>query len=83
LRGYESVSHHTVCDIYIDSKYRIFDPDFGFVFYIQRQIAAFDDIQQRRFEIESQKMKALQILAGFKPADYLRLYDSNYNYTVF
>ena len=32
LRGYDSISHHTVCELCLDGKFRIFDTDFGYIF---------------------------------------------------
>jgi tetratricopeptide (TPR) repeat protein len=82
LRGYDSVSHHTVCDLYIDGEFRVFDPDFGYIFTSNGNIASFYDIQANK-NIKSEKLDA-QIF--FNPSIdrsyYLRLYESAHKFKV-
>ncbi|MBL7068277.1 MAG: transglutaminase domain-containing protein [Candidatus Omnitrophica bacterium] len=48
LYGYDSVSHHSVCDLYIDGRFRIFDPFIGSVFVDKEDnMAGFRDMQNR------------------------------------
>jgi len=48
LYGYDSVSHHSVCDLYIDGKFRIFDPFIGSVFVDKEgDMATFNNMQTR------------------------------------
>ena len=51
LRGYDSVSHHSVCDLYIDGKFRIFDLNYGYLFISEGEIATFLDIQNNKDKI--------------------------------
>jgi len=53
LRGYDSSSHHSVCDLYVDGEFKIFDPTFGAVFLDNEgNLASFDDMQKRTDEFK-------------------------------
>lgn len=83
LRGYDSVSHHTVCDLYIDGKFRIFDPDYGYIFFSDKEIATFFDIQKKGSKLSSEKIKALRyIKRDFDPSGYFRLYEPKHPFIV-
>jgi len=53
LRGYQESSKHSVCDLYINGKFRIFDPTFDLVFLDNKGgIATFDDVQREGATLE-------------------------------
>ena len=93
LRGYDRISHHSVCELFIDGKYCIFDPYFGFVFFTpEKNIATFGDIQDRNVEISSKQFDALEILrnqdpfptpGAYEPRAYFRLYEKTYEPLLF
>ncbi|NQT06182.1 MAG: hypothetical protein HQ575_01430 [Candidatus Omnitrophica bacterium] len=83
LRGYDEASHHSVCDLYIDGKYRIFDPYYAIIFYDNDgAIATFEDIQKRDKAIRSDAFEAMQLYSGYNPANYYRLYEPTYRPTI-
>lgn len=76
LRGYDSVSHHSVCDLYIDGRYRIFDPYYDFVFFNDEgKIATFNEIQNGYQDLRSDGLEALRLYSKFKLNNYFRLYE--------
>jgi tetratricopeptide (TPR) repeat protein len=82
LRGYDDVSHHTVCDLYIDGKFRVFDPDFGYIFYSNGNIATFYDIQANR-NIQSEKLDAqLFFNPSINRSYYFKLYEPAHKFKV-
>jgi tetratricopeptide (TPR) repeat protein len=84
LRGYDSISHHSVCEIYLDGKFRVFDSDYGYVFRNHHnEIATFLDIQKHGRKLKSEKLDALLFLnKDFSTVEYFRLYEPTYEFTV-
>jgi hypothetical protein len=41
LWRYDEISHHSVCELYLDGAYKIFDPVYGYLFYHGDKIATF------------------------------------------
>lgn len=79
LRGYDRISHHRVCQLYLDGAFRIFDPDYGYVFYRGDKIATFNEIQQRD-RIRAEKMEAQKALNNrFDEHRYFRLYEPTFD----
>jgi len=65
LHGYFERSHHTTSVIYIDGKYRMLDPIFGYVFMTKdNDIATLEDIQTYRTLLSSEQYKALQMIGS-------------------
>ncbi len=65
LHGYFEKSHHTTSVIYIDGKYRMLDPIFGYVFMTKdNDIATLEDIQTYRTLLSSEQYKALQMIGS-------------------
>ena len=93
LRGYDKISHHSICSLYIDGKYRVLDPYHGFVFFANgRNIASFEDIQNSDVKIKSEQFDAIQIFGKadpatyfttYEPAAYFRLYEKTYEPVTF
>jgi tetratricopeptide (TPR) repeat protein len=82
LRGYDSVSHHSVCDLYIDGEFRVFDPDFGYIFASNDKIATFYDIQANR-NIKSEKLDAqLFFSPSIDRSYYFKLYEPAHEFKV-
>ena len=82
LRGYDKISHHSVCELYLDGAFRIFDPDFGYLFYHGDKIATFQDIQQKD-GIRAEKLEAQKALnKGFDGQEYFRLYEPTFDYII-
>ena len=81
LRGYAMNSQHSVCDLYIDGKYRIFDPEQG-VFFLNEEgeIATFADIRDKNRKIRSEQFEALRVFQekGQFQAMFLRLFEPKY-----
>lgn len=51
LKGDSDSSRHSVCDLYINGEFRMFDPTFNFVYINnEKEIATFDDIQKHNIE---------------------------------
>lgn len=84
LKGYEKVQQHSVCDLYINGKYRIFDPYYGFIFLTDEgDIATYDDIKNRSAEIKTEQLDAIKLFANYDPARYFGLYEAKYEPTIF
>lgn len=82
LKGYDEVSHHTVCDLYIDGKFRIFDPDFGYIFTSNNEVATFYDIQNKN-NIKAEKLDAqLFFNSSHDVSFYFKLYEPTYEFIV-
>jgi len=82
LRGWDKISHHSVCELYLDGAFRIFDPDYGYLFYHGGKIATFPDIQ-REDDVRSKKLEAQKALnKGFDGQGYFRLYEPAFGYLV-
>jgi hypothetical protein len=82
LRGYDKISHHSVCELYLNGAFRIFDPDYGYLFYHGGNIATFYDIQQEH-GIRAEKLEAQKALnKGFGGQGYFRLFEPTFNYIV-
>lgn len=53
LRGYQASSQHSLCDLYIDGEFRIFDPTFDMIFINESgKIATFEDIQRHNTKLK-------------------------------
>lgn len=88
LRGYEKISHHSVNDLYIDGKFRIFDPLYGYLFITEdNNIATFLDIQDRNIEIKSEQFDAMVFFNKdnkyFDANEYFRFYENKYKFEIF
>jgi tetratricopeptide (TPR) repeat protein len=82
LRGFDKISHHSVCELYLDGAFRIFDPDYGYLFYHGEKIATFYDIQQKD-GIRAEKLEAQKALnKGFDGHEYFRLVEPTFDYIV-
>lgn len=82
LRGWDEISHHSVCGMYLEGAFRIFDPDYGYIFYDGDKIATFHDIQQKD-NVWAEKLDAQKALnKTFDEQDYFRLYEPTFDYVV-
>lgn len=82
LRGYDNVSHHTVCDLYIDGEFRVFDPDYGYIFDSNGNMATFYDIQANR-NIHSEKLDAqLFFNPSIDRSYYFKLYEPAHKFII-
>jgi len=81
LRGYDSQSHHSVCELYIGGKYRVLDPMTGYIFFTPSgEIATFDDLAHRPETLDSWQFDAvLSFDKRFDPRSYFRLYEPKYS----
>lgn len=71
LFGYDSISHHAVCEILIDGKYRMFDSFYNLIFVTKNQtLASIKDIKDNQVSYMDTSMK--------KPEGYLKLFESKY-----
>lgn len=76
LRGNDSVSRHSVCELKIDGKYRMFDSYYHLYFNDNsNSIASVDDIADVKIR-ESEHNKNM-------PENYMELYNNRYPYKVF
>jgi tetratricopeptide (TPR) repeat protein len=83
LRGYDKVSHHSVCELQLDGTFRIFDPDYGYVFYINGEIATFSDIQKRQHKISCEKLDSLAFFhTDVTGNNYFRLFRPTYRFII-
>lgn len=85
LRGYDKVSHHSVSELYVDGKYRIFDPLYGYIFFTDGQnIATFSDIQNKKVEKRSEQFDAMLFFnKELEANNYLRFYEAINKFIVF
>lgn len=67
LRGFQESSKHSACDLYINGKFRIFDPTFDLVFLDKDgAIAVFTDIQREGASLERiVQSRVSRMLKGF------------------
>lgn len=84
LRGNKESSQHSVCDLYIDGEFRIFDPTFNIVFINKEdEIATFKNIQNDN--INPRPYKPSESLADFNYVKkiYFPLFEPDYKPTYF
>lgn len=83
LYGYDHISHHTVCVLKLDGKYRMFDPLHGYIFYTKNgEIATLEDIQEKNRELQSGQFEAWHRLTGDVAYDYFKLYEPKYKWDM-
>lgn len=71
LFGYDSLSHHSVCELEVDGKYRLFDPFYHASFRTSTgQLAGLNDLLQGD--------NAPDPITGTVPEDYFRLFENAY-----
>ncbi len=86
LRGYDMISHHSVCDLYLEEEYRIFDPYLGVTFLNEEgKIATFADIQNEDRTVKSKQFEALCLFQKDDQllADFFRLFEPTHAPTIF
>ena len=65
LHGYDEVSHHSTSVLYIDGKYRMLDPFYGYVFMTKdNDIATLEDIRISQTMLSSEQYKAMQMIGS-------------------
>lgn len=75
LRGFDSISHHSVCEIYFDGGYKMFDPIFRTTFQNKKnQLASISEIQDRAI-IYPQNLNGL-------PPNYFQFFEKTYPYQI-
>jgi hypothetical protein len=75
LRGFDHVSHHSVCEIDFDRGYKMFDPLYKRTFQnLKNQLASIQDIQDSSIHYPTN-------MTGL-PEFYFRLYEKRYPYTI-
>jgi len=88
LRGYQESSRHSVCDLYIDGEFRVFDPTFEMVF-IKRggDIATFKDIQQQHAAlkrvVQTESARMLDPFGRGIEKFYFKLFEPAYGPKIF
>ena len=83
LYGFDEISHHSVCVLDIDDKYRMFDPMNGYVFFTkENEIATLKDIQDKNKKLKSEQFQAMQSLRGDDVFKYFKLYEPAYKWDV-
>ena len=85
LRGHKLSSQHSVCDLYIDGKFRIFDPTFDLVFINnEKEMATFEDIQKNKVEPDPLLLYSKDIASFYRIAHiYFPLFEPAYPPTYF
>lgn len=81
LRGNDSISGHSVCELEIDGKYRIFDPFLKTVFFNKKNcLATFEEIQKKKI-----KNKTVKIPSQFDLTEerYFHFFDKKYPAKLF
>ena len=83
LYGYDNVSHHSVCVLDIEGKYRMFDPMNGYIFLTEdNDIATLQDIQNRPGLLKSEQFQAIQSFTGNGASNYFKLYEPRYKWEI-
>jgi len=63
LRGFDEISGHSVAVLYIDGKYRMFDPMMGYLYLDQDDnIATLEDIQNNYDLLKSEQSEAMKMI---------------------
>lgn len=76
LYGYDSVSHHSVCELKINGKYRMFDPFYKLLLLTKNhEMASFDDIQKGNLKCQPK--------SSLMPRNYFRLFEKKYPRRIF
>lgn len=74
LNGYDSISHHSVAEVYLNGQWVVFDPLNNLIFYnLNGEIASFKDIQQGEINYDAFKNKDNNFANN-----YLKLYEAKY-----
>lgn len=81
LYGIDSVSHHSVCELKVEGKYRMFGAYFNQMFYNKDStLASVRDIQQNKI---IKREVILPKRFNLSSDDYFDLYDKKYPYRIF
>jgi tetratricopeptide (TPR) repeat protein len=92
LHGYDERSHHSTSVLYIDGKYRMLDPFYGYVFMTKdNDIATLEDIRTSQTMLSSEQYKAMQMIGserlnktlGIDRLEfYFKLYEPAYSWKI-
>jgi hypothetical protein len=81
LYGNDSISHHSVCDLEINGKYRMFGPFFNKVFYTKQNcLASIEEIQNGMIE---KRRLTFPNRFNLTSENYYHLFDKKYPYKIF
>lgn len=83
LRGYDMISHHSVCDLHINGEWRIFDPFYDLIFHKGNEIATFEDFQKRPDTLYSKRFEELQLSEPEEVERYFDLFEPTWEPTIF
>ena len=76
LYGYDSVSHHSVCELELNDKFRMFDPFYKMFFLTNSNtLASFNDIQNGKIKFPQN--------SSLLPREYFKLFEKQYPKKIF